>query len=164
MIVASTSAPGSAERGTQGPQSGSKTITDVPFRDGGASVVVASLAEVYLGAVDWATTEAKAQTFLLGESRVLITRFPVTDVIVQQPTPDTNLSVNLRDGTSTGGVTEGKIPPHATAMRIQANVDMSSGIGAIRLASDETTWEFTVNDNIATYQQNIPIDMIQTGS
>ena len=118
IVVASSTAPDLSEQGTQGPIFGTKTITDVPFRDGGASVLVTSTAEAYLGAIDWATTEAKAQDFIVGESRIVPrSRWPTTLVAdLNAATVDT--SISFQAGLTSGGVTGGLFPVHANAIRL----------------------------------------------
>ena len=125
IVVASTEPPDSFETGAQGPFLANIVVHDVPFRNGGGSVAVAGPSIVYMGAIDWATSQAMAQEFVPGDARVIPqTRVPRVSIIALGAAASFH-AFDARVGTGTAGAGDGIFPPHAFSIRATLNVAAS---------------------------------------
>lgn len=173
IVVASTTAPDSLETGVQGPTFSTKTITDVPFRNGGGSVSVTTPVEVYMGAVDWATSEAKEQVFVPGTCRVIPQSRTVENRILALGAAATFHPFNVREGDGNDPLGDGIMPAHAFEFEAVVSVGaVIAGAYEINLRDDESSeillMTGTFNKDIwfteATPSVNLPLHVVQIGA
>lgn len=174
IIIASSTAPDATLSGPQGAAVGGSTIHDTPFLQSAAAPAVNREEWVYLGAVDWASTLAQAQTFIVGGSRVRPdTRWPNTNVTVigAASTPH---AFNLKIGDALETAGDGRFPSHVSEIR--ANVRGTATVAAeyvLEIIDDEVGGAGTLPALVAkdvaftsdaATSVRIPMELVQSGA
>ncbi len=173
IVIASATPP--TITGPQGAAVGNTTIHDTPFLQSAAAPASTREEWVYLGAVDWGTTEAKAQTFIVGSSRVRPdSRWPSTNVssIGAAATPHA-FNLKVGDGLEVDG--DGLFPSHVSEIRtnIRGNATVAEEY-VMELVDDEVgavpgtlnarfSKDMAFTSDAATTIRS-PMDLVQAGS
>lgn len=169
IVVASTTPPDTVT-GIQGNASADLVVHDTPWRDGAASVTVNQESTVYMGSIDWGTTEAKEQIFDISDARVVPQSRVPYNSISTGTTVLTPKAFNIRIGNDIvgTGVTngDGLIPSFITAMRANLHITTSAtGESFVSVQDDEANAnidfvtprvekKITVTSHAGSFEQN----------
>lgn len=176
LLIASETAPDSSLIGYHGAGSGNGTVYG-PFETTGATS--SRVDWVYLGTVDWDTTLAKQQKFVVGESRIVPeSRWPLNQIALATGSPGAAISFDPRIGASATGTSpvadgDGLFPPHVQDIRL--NVRMTGAVNGLYeflIDDDETTSSLAAGLskqlalNVVSGVGNVrqPIDIVSTGT
>ncbi len=126
IVVASTVEPNAAQLGIQGQCNANLQVFDAPFQTTDPFVDIDNNESYYMGTMDWASSQAVAQAFTLGSSRVVPeTRWPISDVTLIGGVNAQN-PVNLRQGDLTLTDSGGLMPVHAFEFYVSMRTDSNT--------------------------------------